>query len=86
MKMNLASLSDKAGWEKAGVTLPAYDVEKMAAATKENPIWVHFGAGNIFRGFVAELQQKLLNEGKADRGIIAVDTFDYDIQSLLSSV
>ena len=30
MKMNLASLSDKAGWEKAGVTLPAYDVEKMA--------------------------------------------------------
>jgi hypothetical protein len=38
MKMNLASLSDKAGWEKAGVTLPAYDVEKMAAATKENPI------------------------------------------------
>ena len=82
MKMNLASLSDKAGWEKAGVTLPAYDVEKMAAATKENPIWVHFGAGNIFRGFVAELQQKLLNEGKADRGIIAVDTFDYDIINL----
>ena len=79
MKMDLAGLKDRAGWEKAGVTLPKYDVEKMAAATKEDPVWVHFGAGNIFRGFIAELQQKLLNEGLAEKGIIAVDTFDYDI-------
>lgn len=32
-----------------------------------------------FPAFIARLQQRLLNEGKADRGIIAVDTFDYDI-------
>ena len=79
MKMNRAALADRAAWEQAGVVLPKYDVNAMVEATKANPIWVHFGAGNIFRGFIAALQQKLLNEGLADRGIIAADTFDYEI-------
>ncbi len=72
-------VNQKAEWEKLGVKLPAFDHAAMTAATKEHPIWVHFGAGNIFRGFIAALQQRLLNEGLADRGIIAADTFDYDI-------
>ncbi len=79
MKMNAATLADKAGWEKVGVALPQFDHAKMVAATREHPIWVHFGAGNIFRGFIAALQQRLLNEGLSDKGIIAADTFDYDI-------
>ena len=80
MQMNASSLvNQKAEWEKLGVKLPAFDHAAMTAATKEHPIWVHFGAGNIFRGFIAALQQRLLNEGAADRGIIAADTFDYDI-------
>jgi len=81
MKMNRATLADRAAWENVNVVLPQYDVQAMVDATKENPIWVHFGAGNIFRGFIAALQQKLLNEGLADRGIIAADTFDYEIIS-----
>lgn len=80
MQMNASSIvNQKAEWEKLGVKLPQFDHAAMTAATKEHPIWVHFGAGNIFRGFIAALQQKLLNEGLADRGIIAADTFDYDI-------
>ena len=80
MQMNASSIvNQKAEWEKLGVKLPAFDHAAMTAATKEPPIWVHFGAGNIFRGFIAALQQRLLNEGAADRGIIAADTFDYDI-------
>lgn len=79
MKMNLSSLENRAFWENAGVKLPEFSIETMRANTRENPVWVHFGAGNIFRAFIARLQQRLLNEGKADRGIIAVDTFDYDI-------
>jgi fructuronate reductase len=80
MQMNASSIvNQKAEWEKLGVKLPAFDHVAMTAATKEHPIWVHFGAGNIFRGFIAALQQRLLNEGAADRGIIAADTFDYDI-------
>ena len=79
MKMNLSSLENREFWENAGVKLPEFSIETMRANTRENPVWVHFGAGNIFRAFIARLQQRLLNEGKADRGIIAVDTFDYDI-------
>ena len=80
MKMNAASIKNqKAEWEALGVKLPAFDHDAMTAKTKEHPVWVHFGAGNIFRGFIAALQQRLLNEGLQDRGIIAADTFDYDI-------
>lgn len=80
MKMNAASIKNqKAEWEALGVKLPVFDHEAMTAKTKEHPVWVHFGAGNIFRGFIAALQQRLLNEGLQDRGIIAADTFDYDI-------
>lgn len=80
MKMNAASIrNESAQWEQLGVKLPAFDHEAMVARTKEHPMWVHFGAGNIFRGFIAALQQNLLNRGLSDRGIIAADTFDYDI-------
>ena len=80
MKMNAASIKNqKAEWEALGVKLPGFDHDAMTAKTKEHPVWVHFGAGNIFRGFIAALQQRLLNEGLQDRGIIAADTFDYDI-------
>ena len=78
MKMNLESLQDRSGWKKAGVRLPSYDVETMRKKTDEKPLWVHFGAGNIFRAFIAVLQQRLLDEGLSDRGIIAADTFDVD--------
>jgi fructuronate reductase len=66
-------------WEAIGVTLPKYDIEKVKQNTLKTPVWLHFGAGNIFRGFIAALQQSLLNGGESDKGIIAVDTFDYDI-------
>ena len=79
MKLSYQGIQDKQGYAAAQVALPQYDWAKMAEKTAEKPVWVHFGAGNIFRGFIAALQQRLLNEGAADRGIIAADTFDYDI-------
>lgn len=79
MKLGIAGLKDTAAWKQAGVKLPEFDVEKMRAKTEESPVWVHFGAGNIFRGFIAVLQQRLLEHGLAESGIIAADTFDYDI-------
>lgn len=78
MKLRISSLGDSF-WQGAGVALPKYDVAAVAKNTQSSPVWVHFGAGNIFRGFIASLQQKLLNEGLAEQGIIAADTFDYEI-------
>lgn len=78
MKVALNALKDREGWAKAGVALPEFDVAAMTEATRANPIWLHFGGGNIFRAFIAALQQKLLNQGLSDRGIIAADTFDVD--------
>ena len=64
--------SEKNQWEAAGYKLPQYDREAMIQATKENPFWLHFGSGNIFRAFQANVVERLLNEGVLDRGLIAV--------------
>ncbi|MBE5936907.1 MAG: mannitol dehydrogenase family protein [Lachnospiraceae bacterium] len=80
MKLTLNDITGNASeWKAAGVKLPEFDVANVVANTKANPTWIHFGAGNIFRGFVAELQQVVLDKGEADTGIIAADTFDYEI-------
>ena len=80
MKLKLDSILNEAdAWKAAGVKLPAFDVAAMRAATERTPEWVHFGAGNIFRGFIGSLAQNLLNAGLMQTGIIACDTFDYDI-------
>lgn len=78
-KLAKQNLSHRAAWEKIGIKSIQFDYEAMAAATEKNPLWVHFGAGNIFRGFIAMLQQTLLDKGLADRGIIAVETYDLEI-------
>ena len=51
----------------------------MRAATAKEPQWLHIGAGNIFRGFIAGIAQTLLNAGELTRGIIAADSFDGEI-------
>jgi Mannitol-1-phosphate/altronate dehydrogenases len=79
MHLNDKELADASQWAKAGICLPAFDRAAMIQATKDEPIWVHFGVGNIFRAFPATLQQKLLNGGLSRKGIIAVEGYDYEI-------
>jgi len=79
MKLNRNGIQDKAQWERAGITLPKFDQEKIAENTKKNPTWVHFGAGNIFRAFPAAILQNTLDSGKYDRGVIVAEGFDYEI-------
>jgi fructuronate reductase len=79
LRLTAKELGRVADWTAAGVKLPAFDIGKMSRATEERPAWVHFGAGNIFRGFIAHLQQRLLNAGLAESGIVAVEAFDFDI-------
>ena len=79
LKLDKGAFSNKAAWEAAGIKLPAYDREAMVQKTIKNPRWLHFGTGNIFRAFIARLQQRLLNEGKTDTGIIAASAYDYEV-------
>ena len=79
MILSNSGLADRAQWETAGYKLPQFDREAIAAATKENPFWIHFGAGNIFRAFQAGVVQNLLNKGILDRGLIVAEGFDYEI-------
>ena len=80
MKLNIDSIVNNAeAWTNAGVELPQFDIAAMRAQSAVKPEWVHFGAGNIFRGFIGSIAQKLLDEGFSKTGIIACETFDYDI-------
>lgn len=79
MKLTIKGIKDCAAWEKAGITLPGYDVEEVSKKAKKEPIWVHFGIGNIFRVFIGGIADGLLEERVMDRGITCVETFDYDV-------
>lgn len=79
MELTKKGIQAHEAWEKAGIALPRFNVEEMCGATEENPEWVHFGAGNIFRGFIGSIAQKLLNEGAMKTGITAVESFDSEV-------
>jgi fructuronate reductase len=79
MKLTYEGIRDRAEWEKAGIALPSYDPVKTAAATREDPVWVHFGIGNIFRIFIGGIADRLLADGYTDRGVICAETFDFDV-------
>ena len=79
MKLNDEGLKDRQAWEEKGYSLPQYDREAVRKATRENPFWIHFGGGNIFRAFQANVVQNLLNEGVLDRGLTVAEGFDYEI-------
>ena len=79
MKLSHSEILNKAQWEEKGYRLPQYDRDAVMKATKENPFWIHFGAGNIFRAFQANVVQNMLNDGSLDRGLVVAEGFDYEI-------
>ena len=80
MKLNQQTiLTERAALSEKGYALPAFDRAAVAKNTAERPEWVHFGAGNIFRAFVANLCQELLNAGLMDTGIAVAEGFDSEI-------
>ncbi|MDR1766717.1 MAG: mannitol dehydrogenase family protein [Lachnospiraceae bacterium] len=95
MKLNLKSLENRKEWEDALFELPRFDVPSMKEETRARPVWVHMGAGNIFRAFMANVWQQILNERYAQAasdadnggprpgwplaGIVAADGYDYEI-------
>ena len=79
MKLNANSVATDNSWKEKGYYLPTFNKEDMIKKTVEAPEWVHFGAGNIFRAFQANLAQRMLDGGMNDKGLTVVEGFDYEI-------
>lgn len=79
MKLSQSGMQDRKQWEEAGYGLFTFDRKKVAKNTKENPAWIHFGAGNIFRAYPANIVQKLLNKGEMETGLIVAEGYDFEI-------
>ena len=69
-------MDEKEALKAAGVELPQYDVANVKAEGEKNPKWIHFGGGNLFRAFHAELAHELANIDELDAGLIVCDTHD----------
>lgn len=68
----------KKEWNK-DYYIPSYDRDAIKTNTAKAPIWLHFGAGNIFRAFIAAAMDKLLDSGLCDQGIIVCEEFDKEL-------
>lgn len=66
-------------YNKNNILVPKYDINSVKSKTMDFPAWLHFGAGNIFRGYIARLQDDLLNQGIEESGIVACETFDSEV-------
>ena len=76
MKLSLKDITEnRAQWKAAGIALPSYDAAAVAEKTRKEPVWVHFGAGNIFRGYIAGLLDQLHVCQKR------IDCLDYFLQN-----
>ena len=79
MKLCDSSIKNDSVWKEKGYELPKFDRDEMIKKTVAEPEWVHFGAGNIFRAFQANLAQRMLDDGMNDKGLTVVEGFDYEI-------
>lgn len=70
---------NNSNWQDAKVNLPTFNYETVKKETYDNPTWIHFGAGNIFRAFQCAVHQDLLNKGITNTGIIVAEGYDYEI-------
>ncbi|QEN05710.1 mannitol dehydrogenase family protein [Thiospirochaeta perfilievii] len=79
MELSLNSLKDREVWENIDIKLPEFNIDEVVKNTENNPKWLHFGAGNIFKALICNRYQDLLDKKLVDTGIIAVESFDYEV-------
>lgn len=79
MKLTEAGIQDQKPWEQQGCQMFHFNRAAMIQNTLKAPVWMHFGAGNIFRAFLADIVQEQLEQGLLSSGILAVEGFDYEI-------
>ncbi|MBM6980535.1 MAG: mannitol dehydrogenase family protein [Actinomyces succiniciruminis] len=63
MKLTIEGLQDRDAFRYAGIVTPGFDVAAMQDAGRRRPRWLHLGAGNIFRVFLARIADDLIAAG-----------------------
>lgn len=79
MELNLKNIEDLKKRFFSQIKFPNYNIEKLREQTMKTPKWLHFGAGNIFRGYMGKIQQSLIEKGYENTGIIIAESFDLEI-------
>ncbi|MGL2216016.1 mannitol dehydrogenase family protein [Oenococcus oeni] len=69
-------LANKDSFEKAGITVPTFNQTDVISQGIKNPVWVHFGGGNLFRGFHSGIAQSLIEQGELPTGVSVIETYD----------
>ncbi|WP_231038532.1 mannitol dehydrogenase family protein [Pectinatus haikarae] len=76
-RKNVAAYREQ--WEDAGIKTYNFSDSEVIEKTESKPQWLHFGGGNIFRAFIARLQQELLERNLAATGIIVATTHNKEV-------
>ncbi|QIL51178.1 mannitol dehydrogenase family protein [Weissella coleopterorum] len=71
--------NNQSAFDQAGIVIPQYDQNKIIENARNNPVWVHFGGGNLFRSFHAKIAQDLINQGLMNSGVIVAETYDDEV-------
>ncbi|HCD6728859.1 TPA: mannitol dehydrogenase family protein, partial [Enterococcus faecium] len=67
------------GLNKMQVQLPYFNVEAVKQEGQKHPVWLHFGGGNLYRGFHAEIAQCLADQNELESGVVVCETFDEEV-------
>ena len=80
LRLNRKSvIENREQWEQAGIKTYHFDDAAVISATKKAPQWIHFGGGNIFRAFIAKIEQSLLEHSLTSTGIIVSTTHNKEV-------
>lgn len=61
------------------ILLPCFDVKEVKQEGQQHPVWLHFGGGNLYRGFHAEIAQCLAEQNELETGVVVCETFDEEV-------
>ena len=86
MRLNNEGLKNSQEWLNKGYILPKFDRDEMVKNTKNSPVWVHFGPGNIFHAFHAEIAQEALNNGDMKSGIVCGEFYNEKLANVIKDV
>mgnify|MGYP003364959681 CR=1 FL=1 len=79
VKLNECLSSQTSELAERDVQITNINIDILRDKTASKPQWVHFGGGNLYRGFHAEVAQELINQGKLETGVVVCETYDENI-------